>query len=620
MALILNPMIFYGVACACFAALTAYFVIVAPRGISIIEQTYYLTIPHRMAMGDRLLIDEWHLSQFSAILQYPLYKIAYAVAGNEGIALVFRYLYIAVRLVVSLFMFRRLREYKYTGLVCSLMYCRYTPIETFALSYNTMSLMACTVVFLLLFTGKKEKSAALFSAGVFTACAVLSEPAMAIIYFAWAIAVLAVFIRRKKAGQQRETDKYSLLSVRSFVLVTSGVVLCAVAFFIFMLSRGTLADYIRSVPNLFTDSEYSFGGNGGQNIIDFKFITSFFGIGWFFYAAGAVLIIAAIADKKRMERRRVYVAVAAGLLLCEVVFIYLKVCLDFRSFQINYDFRGPVQTYVLRHIPFFLFGAPCYVLLKDKASAKNLLLLYLSGFVYSFCLDISTDAYDMVCLMGGVFSAAAVTGIAYKLFLEIRSEQPVEYPGKDRLRRCVCALLVCACASAPVFEAVSMKYEPGFLTGIDSNTASLESRNETYRFTTLEKGPLKGVLTTRVVADRYSKTLDDLDVLKAGGGNVYICGLFSWMYLYLDMPYATYSTWFVEDDFDTRQVDYWIDHPDRNPDYIYIPKFDAYNFTYLAEGFVNKKVKKLRSFFDCSVTETEQGFIVSVNGSKLNAR
>ena len=50
------------------------------------DEPFYLTIAHRLVKGDGLISEEWHLSQLSAVLLYPIMKLYLAVAGTtEGI-------------------------------------------------------------------------------------------------------------------------------------------------------------------------------------------------------------------------------------------------------------------------------------------------------------------------------------------------------------------------------------------------------------------------------------------------------------------------------------------------------------------------------------------------------
>lgn len=62
-------------------------------GFTNIDESFYLTIPYRLCQGDRLLLNEWHLSQLSGwILRFPMAAFLRINGGTEGICLSFRYL------------------------------------------------------------------------------------------------------------------------------------------------------------------------------------------------------------------------------------------------------------------------------------------------------------------------------------------------------------------------------------------------------------------------------------------------------------------------------------------------------------------------------------------------
>ena len=68
------------------------------------DESLYLAIPYRMLQGDLLLLNEWHLSQMSAFLIYPLLKLYLLLfQTTDGIALNFRYIYICFHSLTALY-------------------------------------------------------------------------------------------------------------------------------------------------------------------------------------------------------------------------------------------------------------------------------------------------------------------------------------------------------------------------------------------------------------------------------------------------------------------------------------------------------------------------------------
>ena len=94
-------------------------------GMAEMDESFYLTIPLRLAQGDALLVDEWHVSQLAGFLTYPLMRVYLWVNGGntEGIVLHFRYIYLLVQMAVTVvgYLCLRKRE-KWMAVIVSLVY------------------------------------------------------------------------------------------------------------------------------------------------------------------------------------------------------------------------------------------------------------------------------------------------------------------------------------------------------------------------------------------------------------------------------------------------------------------------------------------------------------------
>ena len=136
---------------------------------------------------------------------------------------------------------------------------------------------------------------------------------------------------------------------------------------------------------------------------------------------------------------------------------------------------------------------------------------------------------------------------------------------------------------------------------------------------TIEKGPHKGVKTTAEMKKTYQDILADLDVIKAdsAGQPFYVAGNCSFYYLYLNLPFGTYSTWYVTNDSQTRQLRYWELHPEKKPKYCYVPLYvDSLCFTNTWEEEqerIDAKLEFFESIADCTCTKARAGYIVKIN-------
>ncbi|MBQ6066624.1 MAG: hypothetical protein IJK89_07350 [Clostridia bacterium] len=130
--------------------------------------------------------------------------------------------------------------------------------------------------------------------------------------------------------------------------------------------------------------------------------------------------------------------------------------------------------------------------------------------------------------------------------------------------------------------------------------------------TVLETGPYKGIRTTSDISEKYAAYLEDLDSIREEyDAAICIVGLQPWQYLYLDLPYGTYSTWFVGADFAERNWQYWLLHPEKTPAFFYLPYYSSYNWEKDEKTFEARQ-RDLNEMFSLSRTEGKAGYIFYV--------
>lgn len=137
-------------------------------GYADMDESFYLTIPYRLTMGDGLFVNEWHLSQMAGFLIYPfmaIYRILFPT--GEGIILHFRYLYTALHTITALLIWWRLKKYGGWALSASLLYLLFTPYGIMALSYNSMGVAFVTLSGVFLATNFQNRKRIWVVAGMF---------------------------------------------------------------------------------------------------------------------------------------------------------------------------------------------------------------------------------------------------------------------------------------------------------------------------------------------------------------------------------------------------------------------------------------------------------------------
>ena len=166
------------------------------------DESFYITIPHRILQGDALFKDEWHLSQLSGFLRIPFVWIYELVTkSTEGIVLFIRVCYVVFHAVVSVFAYIRLRKYGYVAAVSMLLYFIFTPFDIMALSYNTMGMDFLVVTGVTMATADTSKKLPFILSGISFSAVVLCCPFMALVYVLFAFGVLSnkIFVEKKRS-------------------------------------------------------------------------------------------------------------------------------------------------------------------------------------------------------------------------------------------------------------------------------------------------------------------------------------------------------------------------------------------------------------------------------------
>lgn len=111
-------------------------------GMDLQDESYYVLVPWRWALGDRPFVNEENLAQISGFLEYPFVK-AFAVVRDydvTGLVLYTRHLYLLLMIAVALVVFLALRRLVRwpLALPVAATYVAFIFWQTPQLSYNTM--------------------------------------------------------------------------------------------------------------------------------------------------------------------------------------------------------------------------------------------------------------------------------------------------------------------------------------------------------------------------------------------------------------------------------------------------------------------------------------------------
>ena len=117
-----------------------------PYGFDWTDESYQVEVVRRLVQGDRMLVDNWEVHQFSALLGVPFMRIYLLLSGGslDGSLLFFRYVAVTVQFLASVYCFRVL-ERRYGALPAFLSAAMLLGFSHYAMNsffYNPISLLA----------------------------------------------------------------------------------------------------------------------------------------------------------------------------------------------------------------------------------------------------------------------------------------------------------------------------------------------------------------------------------------------------------------------------------------------------------------------------------------------
>lgn len=598
------------VAIVCFIAAVMFFIWRAPHGFGFDDESWYLTFPHRLMMGDSLLTDEWNVAQLIGFLLYLPAKAFITFTGStEGIILFFRYLFIIMQGSVSTVIYCRLRNYGYFSILAALLFFLHIPITIMALGYYSMGPAFTVLVGVLMATAGTHSKAVFFFTGIFFACAVLCNPLLVCVYFIYCFCVIIYEYQKNKNHRLFRSPCISF-SFKTWVFITLGISIIASLFLILLFSRTNIHEIIKNFPLLLQDPEYliTTSSSGEQNVFTLiKTIMEIVNISPLLISAFGLLTVILYVDKKRAVRRRIYLV--SGAVISVLLSIHLSLNVEFPSFG-----------YTM--LPLGWLGLFCYVLLENK-NRNQFIFLWVFGLLDTFFLDIISYMGFVVAVLGLTLSSIACIIFISDIIKEIKQETEHKTLNKNTIlnkyKKTMNGFVTASLITAiflqiflVFFVPFNLKIFPEYLTYYYNNP------NNTAREkldTELIVGPEKGIKTTASRANVYNGIITDLSVIKEYPSEpVLIASNMPWGYLYLDMPYATHSAWYegyIFDQHKQRLLDYYKLHPDKTPSYIYIPK--AMDLTYVNDPASAKAtLNGFTEVFDCTVNETEYGYTLII--------
>ena len=573
------------------------------------DETCYLTIPVRLVNGESLVQHEWHLTQFASLFSYLPVRLWMAIKGNaDGIFIFLRSIYLVVHTAVAVAIYKFFKNYGKWAVLASMMFYIQIPYRIQTLSYHSVfaiGLLLMTLCFLAIY--KKNSAIYYIIAGACFGCCCVCNP---LFCFAFVLYLLFCILwtkrdkfkdsiaerraskiasggksskKNKKAQKQQiidelgDIEKYTcFFNKKAILMFLCGILVVALIAVIFFISTGgTFESVINNIENLLGSSEYDVAST---SIFDkLKDTLTYFSKANFnipFILPAILIALIFDKEKKTNSRRKIYLTVS---LLWSVLFA-AGVLLSANMYMCAVS------------LPFCVFSAVCYSLTENKNRPLFYCMfvpcLIATGFHY-----LAADTH--LAVIGIVLAVSNVAGVLFvkDLWNEMQQEaEKNEEPSNFSWCRKIIIATICV---QMLFYGIFYQY------GQISRLSAVKATKGTYT----------GLYLSEEQTKIYNKTINDLDYIKSISGKddpILIASYNNWMYVYLERPMATYSTWY-RGTLDTRQLaNYYKANPDMVPKYIYVESEDP---TGPAARFGMETVGQM---FDFTSEELSNGVLLTV--------
>lgn len=494
------------------------------------DEAYYIGTAYRLWFGDGMLCDEWNpTQQMCSFWLYPFFAIFRLILGsNDGMILAFRLLYIVFQLLISGYLYGKLKKFGYGSFFPVFFYLLSTAFNINSLSYNTMANSALIAFLVTLAMMERPDWKNCIWCGVFASIVVMGNPYAVFAYVLYGIACALVTLLLKK--MKKEVP--AALQFQTFVKMSLTAAGILILFLIFTFWHATLERIVKNLPYIVGDQEHV--QRWGVKISDyFRYFREHY--------LGAVLVPllvsgAALADRRRVAHGRIYMLIAAVSVLPYMIY------------------HGLISDYVpvnLVTVPICFLGVPAYVV-SEKKRKKLFFAWYVPAMCYPLIVQITSNTGPLAV------SAAFVTAGAASVLLTALWAKGQE----ERFVKILFHGLILLQLGIMLFLRITYVWA-------DAPLSELKVK--------VERGAAKGLYTTESTVNYYEEMYDDIDALHMTEEDGFlVVGSEPLLYLYADKKVASYSTWQVFTN-ETRLYRYYEIHEGEGkfPSVVYCAEADA---------------------------------------------
>lgn len=534
------------------------------------DEFLHISIPYRMIQGDVLLVEEWHQTQLTGFVYYPITKIIYSLLGTvDGLVLWSRIACVAMELSVAVFIYLRLKKYSWMGaFAASLSFALYTPVALTSIYYYSVGIMTMVITTILIATAENRRKDYFF-AGISMAASVLSFPHVAFMYFIYA-AVVFVAWKRYKSVKKEDYGKNEFLSPEMFGFFTLGVVFLTVIFIAYLVIYVPFDKLILSIKPIMMDEHHNI-------TFLFKLVVYFGSIVLYNSKIVGILMAVLLAEmifRKKFRDTTYYIAATLMTILLQLHIMVFNHKIDFLMF-------APT-----------CLGIFCALLSKNEQVKRLFYTIYIPGVVYTFFLNLSSNQGFVAVSAATTVSTVASLVMAVMLYKEL-------FPkiSSEKLKKIYILSFCCLFAVQLSFQGYS-RYVSIYGAG--------EIENQNIK---IDYGVMKGLTVDKHHAADYEMYYDIVETVDANYNyeKVLSASKRTWMSFMFSGEISNFSAYInnIDQEFIDKQTMYFEVNPHKMPDIVYVHKENTN---------VNEWFMSLYSGY--SLDEYDFGYIIYKDGCK----
>lgn len=578
------------------------------------DESHYATVAFRLINGDSLVQHEWHLTQFASLFTYLPVRIWLAIKGSADSMFIFlRCVYLTIHTSVAVLVYRFFKEYGKWAILASMIFYAQVSYGIQAISYQSMfAIFTLLLSLCIMWIYKKQSVQAYIFAGICFGCCCVCNPLFCIVFALYLVccglwtkkdALKEYLVRIKRSDTTKQEKKLSkkakkeqkkkaleafpefenyncFFSKEAILKISCGLLILAfIAMCFFFITGGTIDSIFDNIENLLQSSEYDVA-SGSAFSKPFRTIEYFsianFNMPWIL----PVLFLVMVIDKNRKKTAHRFAYLAATILWMIVFVAGVLVNTEIYLCAIS--------------LPFFVFSIVCYIL-TTKKNKTLFFCMVVPCLIATFIHYLAADT-----LLASIGVVLAVTNVAGALFTkdlwkELRTPATEDSETEDTCKKAPLqyVILVAFCIQVLFYSSF---YQFGQFYSFDSPKPT--------------KGPYAGLHMTETQYERYNNLMNDLDVIKSisySDDPVLLATFRNWMYLHLDRPFATYTTWYRGALDYELLANYYKANPEKIPRYIYLDTTGA------GEGVIQFTMERLSEMFQYTSQKLSNGVLLTVH-------